>query len=60
MFLTKKRLSRRTILRGGGAAIALPFLDSMVPAGASAASDGTHQKLAFIEALPRCAFEFGS
>jgi len=32
MFLTKKHLSRRTILRGAGAALALPFLDSMVPA----------------------------
>src|SRR5438445_399553 len=32
MFITKKHLSRRTILRGMGAAVALPFLDSMVPA----------------------------
>jgi Protein of unknown function (DUF1552) len=32
MFITKKHLSRRTILRGMGAAIALPLLDSMVPA----------------------------
>ena len=32
MFLTKKHLSRRTILRGMGAAVALPFLESMVPA----------------------------
>jgi len=32
MFLTKKHLSRRTILRGVGAALALPLLDSMVPA----------------------------
>ena len=31
-FLTKNHLSRRTILRGAGAAVALPFLDSMVPA----------------------------
>jgi len=31
-FLTKKSLSRRTILRGAGATLALPFLDSMVPA----------------------------
>ena len=36
MFLTKKSLSRRTILRGIGTAIALPLLDSMVPALASA------------------------
>jgi hypothetical protein len=32
MFITKKFLSRRTLLRGVGATIALPFLDSMVPA----------------------------
>jgi len=31
-FLTKNNLSRRTLLRGAGAAVALPFLDSMVPA----------------------------
>lgn len=31
-FITKKHLSRRTFLRGSGAAIALPLLDSMVPA----------------------------
>ncbi|MDE3196525.1 MAG: DUF1552 domain-containing protein [Acidobacteriota bacterium] len=30
-----KQLSRRTLLRGAGAAIALPFLDAMVPAFAS-------------------------
>jgi Protein of unknown function (DUF1552) len=32
MFITKKHLSRRTMLRGMGAAVALPFLESMVPA----------------------------
>ena len=32
MFITKKHLSRRHVLRGAGAAIALPFLDAMVPA----------------------------
>ena len=32
MFLTKKAVSRRTVLRGAGAAVALPFLDAMVPA----------------------------
>jgi hypothetical protein len=36
MFVTKKSLSRRTILRGLGATIALPFLDGMVPAFAAA------------------------
>jgi glutaredoxin-related protein len=32
MFITKKHLSRRTFLRGAGAAVSLPFLESMVPA----------------------------
>ena len=32
MFLTKKSVSRRAVLRGAGAAVALPFLDAMVPA----------------------------
>ena len=32
MFITKKRIPRRTVLRGVGATIALPLLDSMVPA----------------------------
>src|SRR5262245_13467258 len=36
MMLTGKCLSRRTVLRGAGAAVALPFLDAMVPAGATA------------------------
>jgi len=32
MFITKKHLSRRTILRGMGATLALPFLEAMAPA----------------------------
>lgn len=32
MFITKKHLSRRTVLHGLGAAIALPLLDAMIPA----------------------------
>jgi len=32
MFITKMHLSRRTVLRGLGTMIALPLLDSMVPA----------------------------
>src|SRR5437016_907830 len=31
-FLAKKHLSRRTMLRGMGAALALPLLDAMAPA----------------------------
>jgi Protein of unknown function (DUF1552) len=32
MFITKKSLSRRTVLRGMGVSLALPLFDSMVPA----------------------------
>jgi hypothetical protein len=32
MLITKKSLSRRTFLQGAGVSLALPFLDSMVPA----------------------------
>jgi hypothetical protein len=32
MFVTKKHLSRRTFLNGVGVAMALPFLESMIPA----------------------------
>src|SRR5690349_25102642 len=32
MFITKRHLSRRTMLRGIGATVALPFLESMLPA----------------------------
>jgi Protein of unknown function (DUF1552) len=38
MFVTRKAISRRTVLRGMGAAVALPLLDAMVPAFASAAN----------------------
>ena len=32
MFLTKKAIPRRTLLKSGGAALALPLLDAMIPA----------------------------
>jgi hypothetical protein len=37
MFLTRKHLHRRTLLKGAGAAIALPLLDAMIPAGTALA-----------------------
>ena len=37
MFITKKHLSRRTLLRGGSAAIGLPLLSAMVPAATALA-----------------------
>jgi len=32
MFITKKHISRRTLLKGAGVSLALPLLDAMVPA----------------------------
>lgn len=32
-FITGRHVARRTVLRGAGATLALPFLDAMVPAG---------------------------
>jgi len=32
MFISKKHLTRRTVLRGAGTALALPLLDAMIPA----------------------------
>jgi hypothetical protein len=37
MFITKKHLSRRALLKGTGASVALPFLSAMVPAATSLA-----------------------
>jgi Protein of unknown function (DUF1552) len=36
MFITRKSLSRRTVLKGFSAAVALPFLDAMAPAASAA------------------------
>jgi hypothetical protein len=49
MIVTKKYLSRRTILRGVGAALALPILDSMTPAmnAATAGAASPALRLAF-------------
>src|SRR4051812_10686566 len=37
MFLSRKHLSRREVLKGAGATIALPLLDAMIPAGTALA-----------------------
>jgi hypothetical protein len=44
MFITKKHLSRRTLLRGVGAAVALPLLDAMIPAGTALAQTAAMPK----------------
>ena len=38
MIITRKAISRRTVLQGLGAAVALPLLDAMIPALANAAT----------------------
>jgi hypothetical protein len=41
MFIANKHLSRRTLLRGFGASLALPFLDAMIPVRLAGASPAT-------------------
>jgi len=48
MFLTKKHMSRRTILRGAGTALALPLLDAMIPAGVALAQTAASPKARFV------------
>jgi hypothetical protein len=47
MFITKKHLSRRTVLRGIGASVALPLLDAMVPAHTALAATAAAPTLRF-------------
>jgi hypothetical protein len=50
MFITKMSLPRRTFLRGLGAAVALPLLDAMMPAGTLLAktADASPKRAGFI------------
>ena len=50
MTIFKKHMSRRTVLRGLGAAVALPVLDGMVPAFASAPTAKPAMRLSFVYA----------
>jgi hypothetical protein len=45
MFVTRKHLSRRTVLKGTGVALALPLLDAMVPAATALAQTAAMPKL---------------
>jgi hypothetical protein len=45
MFLTKKHLSRRTVLEGAGVSLALPLLDAMIPAATALAQTAAAPKL---------------
>jgi hypothetical protein len=47
MFVSKRSLSRRTILRGIGATVALPLLDSMVPAFTALAQSAAKPRTRF-------------
>lgn len=48
MIVTKRHLSRRTVLRGAGVTLALPLLDAMVPAFAGSASAATVRPRRFV------------
>jgi hypothetical protein len=48
MFLTQKRLSRRTVLKGMGVSMALPFLEVMVPVGRAFAATAANKKLRLV------------
>src|SRR5215510_8344887 len=45
MFLTKKHLSRRTLLKGAGVSLALPLLDAMIPAATALAQTAAVRKV---------------
>jgi len=45
MFITKKHLSRRAVLKSAGVALGLPFLDAMVPARTALAQTAAAPKL---------------
>jgi Protein of unknown function (DUF1552) len=47
MFVTKRSVSRRTVLKGVGATLALPFLDAMVPAATALAKTAAQPSLRF-------------
>jgi hypothetical protein len=48
MFLTRKHISRRTMLKGAGATLALPLLDAMVPAATALAQTAAAPKPRFV------------
>src|ERR1700732_3852004 len=45
MFITKKHISRRTVLKSAGVTLGLPFLDAMIPAGTALAQTAAVPKL---------------
>lgn len=60
MFITKKHVSRRTVLKGMGVTVALPLLDAMVPARTAyartaAAASASKTRLVAMEMVHGCA-----
>src|SRR5262249_1198503 len=45
MFITKKHLSRRTLLKSAGVSLALPLVDAMVPAATALSQTAAARKL---------------
>src|SRR4029079_15948260 len=45
MFITKKHISRRAVLKAAGVALGLPFLDAMVPAATALAQTAAVPKM---------------
>ena len=45
MFITKKHLSRRTVLKAAGVSLSLPLLDAMIPAATALAQTAAKPKL---------------
>ena len=56
MVITKRFLDRRTVLRGMGAALALPLLDSMVPALSAASKTAAKPAMRLASCMCRTAF----
>ena len=48
MIITKRHLSRRTVLKGMGVTVALPFLDAMAPAATALANTAAKGKVRFV------------
>lgn len=55
-YVSKKKLDRRTFLRGAGASVALPMLDAMLPAFASSGSEQANRLICIeeVHGLPGC------
>src|SRR5262245_27759281 len=48
MYITKRHLSRRSVLKGMGATLALPFLDAMTPASTALAKTAAKGTVRFV------------